>query len=425
MALAPASDAEIAAGGHQQPGFEEPQNAERRARIALLRLLASAWDRGTEVYAALFELDDPELTAALDTLGGKCHLLLASGAYQAEDKKKHTPAEPDENATARKALRADSKVNVYDRLVKSPHFAHNKFVVFCDQQGAPEEVWTGSTNWTVNGLCTQVNNGVRIRIPALAEAYLARWKELKDAGAQYPKSLATDGCTPAVAKFGKVAVTAWQAPNLNAPDLAQAAARILAAKQGVLFLMFNPGIRNTLLNTILSLDPDILFIHGVVNQDPGGKRAPLLQLTHKGKQLSAPMQAITPAALKAARNWFDKSFTYNRVMIHSKVVIVDPFGAEPVVITGSHNLGPKASADNDDNLVIIEHAPGLAAEYAVNILGVYGHYKWLYNQSLAAKKGPKTGARSSPQYDGNYDNDTWQEWYTGGVNLREINFWMG
>jgi len=26
--------------------------------------------------------------------------------------------------------------------------AHNKFVVFCDAQGKPAAVWTGSMNWT-------------------------------------------------------------------------------------------------------------------------------------------------------------------------------------------------------------------------------------------------------------------------------------
>jgi phosphatidylserine/phosphatidylglycerophosphate/cardiolipin synthase-like enzyme len=112
------------------------------------------------------------------------------------------------------------------------------------------------------------------------------------------------------------------------------------------------------------------------------------------------------------------------VMIHSKVVIVDPFGKHPVVMTGSHNLGPKASGKNDDNLVIIDDAPGLAAEYAVNALGVYGHFKWLYNLSLKNTNGPKTGVQSSPQYDGNFDDDKWQAWYSKGVNLREIEFWL-
>jgi len=119
-------------------------------------------------------------------------------------------------------------------------------------------------------------------------------------------------------------------------------------------------------------------------------------------------------------------------MIHSKVVVVDPFGPKPVVITGSHNLGPKASAENDDNMVIIENAPGLAAEYAVNIMNVYGHYKWLYNAYMKAKGGDqssdikvKKAVKVSPQYDGNMDGDQWQQWYTSGPNRLEIDFWLG
>jgi phosphatidylserine/phosphatidylglycerophosphate/cardiolipin synthase-like enzyme len=137
-----------------------------------------------------------------------------------------------------------------------------------------------------------------------------------------------------------------------------------------------------------------------------------------------PLSAILPSALKNPGNWFDKQFTYNRVMIHSKVVVIDPFGKNPVVMTGSHNLGPKASGKNDDNLVIIDGASGLASEYALNILGVFSHYKWLYNLSIKNAKGPKTGSKSSPQFDGNFDDDEWQSWYTAGANLREIEFWL-
>jgi len=30
-------------------------------------------------------------------------------------------------------------------------------------------------------------------------------------------------------------------------------------------------------------------------------------------------------------------------------------------------------------MVIIENASGLATEYAVYIMNVYGHYKWMFN----------------------------------------------
>jgi phosphatidylserine/phosphatidylglycerophosphate/cardiolipin synthase-like enzyme len=395
-------------------------------RKALLRLLAQAKEDGVEIYAALYELNDPELIEALKAIGGKCNLVLGSGAYKPANKKKGTPAVPDENEEVRKDLQQNSSVNVHDRLVKSPHFAHNKFVVCCDKKGTPASVWTGSTNWTMTGLCTQVNNGILIPSPKLAGAYRTRWVELKDAGANYPATLAAAGSVPARDKVAGATITAWNTPVSKLVDLEDAKKRIEAAAAGVIFLMFNPGPKNTLLNTILALDTEKLFIHGVVNQDPGGKKAPLINLTHKGTQLpSKRFSAILPASLQNSRSWFDKEFTFNRVMIHSKVVVIDPFGKKPVVMTGSHNMGPKASGKNDDNILIIENAPGLASEYAVNILGVYGHFKWLFNQSLRKTKGEKASKKASPQYDGNFDDDKWQKRYAGGVNLRENEFWLG
>ncbi len=394
-------------------------------RRELLELLSGAKKDGVEVYIALYELDDPELIDALKAIGGKCNLLLGSGAYKAANPKKHIPAEPDENAAVRKDLKRNSSVNVHDRLVKSPHFAHNKFVVFYDRLGKPASVWTGSTNWTVTGLCTQVNNGILIQSAKLAQAYRNRWEELKESGALYPASLAASSTTKATDTVGPSVATAWNVPIKGLADLESATDLIRGAKEGVLFLMFNPGPKGTLLNVILGLDLKKLFVHGVVNQDPGGKNAPVIKLTHKGKQLPPqPLAAIMPAGLQKPGTWFDKTFSFNRVMIHSKVVVVDPFGSHPVVMTGSHNLGPKASSKNDDNLVVIENAPGLASEYAVNILGVYGHYKWLYNQSLKSTTGQKAAKASSPQYDGNFDDDKWQSWYTEGVHLQEINFWL-
>src|SRR5581483_561277 len=253
-----------------------------------------------------------------------------------------------------------------------------------------------------------------------------RWTDLLNAGSGYPDGLANASSTRKKSGVGKATVTAWNVPVARLADLADAKKRIAAANDGVLFLMFNPGPKNTLLNTILDLDPEKLFIHGIVNQDPGGKKAPVIRFTHKGKELPArKLAAILPAALKKSGSWFDKTFTFNRVMIHSKGVEIDPFGKKPVVITGSHNLGPKASGKNDDNFVIIENAPGLAAEYAVNVLGVYGRFKWLYNLSLQKSGTSASAKKKTPQYDGNWDDDKWQQGYTKGVNLREIEFWLG
>ena len=105
-------------------------------------------------------------------------------------------------------------------------------------------------------------------------------------------------------------------------------------------------------------------------------------------------------------------------MVHSKVVLVDPFGAHPVLLTGSHNLGPKASGTNDENLLVIRDAPGLAAAYAANIMAIYNQYRWRFRRKVQPV---------SKRWKGLKDTDTWQKGYLqpGSKALREINFWVG
>ena len=65
-----------------------------------------------------------------------------------------------------------------------------------------------------------------------------------------------------------------------------------------------------------------------------------------------------------------------KLKVYSKVVVVDPFSSNPIVITGSHNFSTTASASNDENFVIVEGDKDLAEAYAVNIEGAYAHYRF-------------------------------------------------
>jgi phosphatidylserine/phosphatidylglycerophosphate/cardiolipin synthase-like enzyme len=280
---------------------------------------------------------------------------LASGAYKT--------GKPDDNAAVRAQLKGSNAVQVFDRMVHSQHLAHNKFVVFCDAVGAPQRVWTGSTNWTMTGLCTQANNGLLIEDAGIASGYLDYWHRLQAAGDGYPASLAFADGTPIRGSVGSAGVTAWLTPVRNEVDLADARERIRCARQGVLFLMFIPGPKGTLLNEILALNDQELFIHGVINQDPFAK-TPEITRVDRGQPLSADPDVVLadPVNTPALKYWRTELKGYDIVMVHFKVVVVDPFGAKPIVMTGSHNLGPKASGTNDDNLVLIENAPGLASQ---------------------------------------------------------------
>jgi hypothetical protein len=85
--------------------IKTPGNPLRNALSGLLRpqllaLLKEVKDNGGEIYAALYELNDPELIPALTALGKKCHLLLANGAFK--------PPDNDENKKVRQDLARSS-----------------------------------------------------------------------------------------------------------------------------------------------------------------------------------------------------------------------------------------------------------------------------------------------------------------------------
>jgi phosphatidylserine/phosphatidylglycerophosphate/cardiolipin synthase-like enzyme len=67
--------------------------------------------------------------------------------------------------------------------------------------------------------------------------------------------------------------------------------------------------------------------------------------------------------------------TAGHAIIHDKIIVIDPLDEKNcTVITGSHNLGYKASYCNDENFLIIDGNRDLAASYAVHVLDLYEHY---------------------------------------------------
>lgn len=67
--------------------------------------------------------------------------------------------------------------------------------------------------------------------------------------------------------------------------------------------------------------------------------------------------------------------TAGHAIIHDKIIVIDPLDEENcTVITGSHNLGYKASYCNDENLLIIKGNRDLAISYAVHVIDLYQHY---------------------------------------------------
>jgi phosphatidylserine/phosphatidylglycerophosphate/cardiolipin synthase-like enzyme len=395
----------------------------------LAQELENGAKNGWEIHAALFELDDDNgLIKQLQAYGKRAHVILSNGA--------HEHASDDENVKSRAQLKG--VVDLRDvRMLGTRHLAHNKFCVFTDGNGVPQRVWTGSQNWTKTGLCTQANNSLLIHDTTVAKAFRQQWDNLVAAGDEFTEALFKSNSKPRSFNVDGAKTTLWFAPNKAAageavgPDLVFAKKFIDNAKSGILFLMFNPGPANSLLNAILDRvnDPAKPQIHviGVINQDPSSTKTKVELFTGRQKQTKTDglRDIIQPDGLDkdVAAQWLEEITRgqflggVGHAMIHSKVVVVDPFGPNPVVMTGSHNLGPAASLRNDENLLIIENDPELAKAYVVNIGGLHNAYRWRFARAT------EKGARA---YHGLHPFAKWQQPYHDVDALKtEIAFWVG
>lgn len=391
----------------------------------LLALLDEAKEKGWHVYAALYELHDEELIGKLVALGKRAHVVLSNGS----SKKKGT----DGNKEARKALKG--KVDLTDRMLWSKGLGHNKFVVFEPEPNKPLHVWTGSMNWAPTGMCTQINNGLLVEQRMLAQVFKDHWKLLRsDKPPHFGDTLldsndkVKQGGTSGLGKW-----SVWFTRTREGADLEDVSDLINGAKDAILFLMFEPG-KSGLLQVVQArlspasktFDPN-LYIHGVVNTISGaaGKENVEVDLVRRGGAEPFNLKVIQPEGVKGGlAGWaaevtrqdfvLGKGGVIGHAIIHSKVIVIDPF-TQGIVVTGSHNFSATASGKNDENLLIFRGNRPLAERYAVNVMGVYQHYRWRsYLQECMRKK--------IEPWDGLKKSDKWQG--MSAERGRELSFWL-
>jgi phosphatidylserine/phosphatidylglycerophosphate/cardiolipin synthase-like enzyme len=115
-------------------------------------------------------------------------------------------------------------------------------------------------------------------------------------------------------------------------------------------------------------------------------------------------------------------------IIHDKIVVIDPLSAEDcVVITGSHNLGFKASYANDENMLILRGNQALALAYTVHVLDIYDHYKFraaLEEQDREAMlaRGQRPARPTGKGF--LQTEDTWQDPYLAGHKGQELEYFL-
>jgi phosphatidylserine/phosphatidylglycerophosphate/cardiolipin synthase-like enzyme len=369
---------------------------------ALTQLLDRAARDGGSCWASLYELTDQALIeklAACEDL----HLILSNNNADATEEQEGGPYDG-KNRAAAEQLRGTAK-ELIRRYMPTGQIGHNKFVVYKDAQGAPRAVLTGSTNWTATGLCTQSNNAIVIESEELAAQYLAYWDALKAdalaAGIPDPPApvraiqggaFRTDCGTARqpIAFDGDSSVQVWFSPNtaklLGKPptptpvDMSEVYAALHKAQQSVLFLAFMPGKAGSgnslhFLKELgkVSTEKPWLFVRGAVSDPDLTREFDLERLRTEENEDS--MIASPQGIFRDFEAWRKEIYKFGHAIIHDKVIVVDPFSADCVLIVGSHNLGFRASSNNDENMLILRGHQGVAQAYALHVMDVFEHYR--------------------------------------------------
>ena len=364
-----------------KPPDQVPNNAawqwlSRGLEEALLAFIGQAADASWELHGAFYEFQHPAILGAFAVAAraGATVRLVVDG---------NNP----KNRTAVTAAGIDQLIQTWRTNAVIPH---NKFLV-ASQNGTPVAVWTGSTNITDNGLFGQSNVGHAVREPAVAATYLSYWQQLT---ADPRSSILND----------------WVDANNPVPDSWDTGTSIV----------FSPHTRVTALDHYAALfgaaselacgtfpfTLDSRFgillpgqhtaIRWLLFEDTKAAEKAATGVTDPNTVLVAgaflPAQALT-GFLPELKNPLSNNVEY----IHSKYLLLDPLGDDPVVITGSANFSTASTNRNDENMLVIRGNTDVADIYLTEFFRLFAHYRFRFSLQLKPHEptpGPETNTEA-------------------------------
>jgi phosphatidylserine/phosphatidylglycerophosphate/cardiolipin synthase-like enzyme len=417
--------------GNTQQAMDARKWLSRGLEEAALAFLAKAADKTFALHAAIYEFQKPNLLAGLkDAIGRGVDVQVVYHHRQ----KKLTGGKPDpKDVTAGKndaAAHAAGLDAVCVRREADPQDAimHDKFVVLLKRVGGklqPQAVWTGSMNWTDGGVYGQLNVGHAVYDPAVATIYEGCFQLLHadTAAADLTKALAKLTPVPSSVPPGHQ-TTPILSPqsNLGMLDLYAQVCKAATCLMVCAPFELHDKIRQALLKRpagtihFLLLDTEkVLGKPEEVKVQEGDPRNTISVAT----TLPSPLHDFQGKLLEG-----HESFLHTGIHIHSKIILADPFGSDPVLVTGSANYSESSTTKNDENSLLIRGDMAVCDIYSTEFMRMFEHYH--FRASLAAAEtSPKSaattrGASPPARTLSLKEDDTWSDKYYVPGSIKEL-----
>jgi phosphatidylserine/phosphatidylglycerophosphate/cardiolipin synthase-like enzyme len=341
-----------------------------------------------------YDLNDPGVIQILLKLAaqGRIRLILDNASLH-HDAKGSKPEDQVE-ALFRKAAKKGADI----LRGRFGNFAHDKVLVVTKaKDGAPVKVLTGSTNFSVTGICVNSNHVLVFQDPAVVKLYAKLFQTAWDAKAKTAPWLKQDMAGqsfPFSSKLTpKMEITfAPHTEEFATHVLQELADRVVAEgkkkdKGSVLFAVMTMAASGPVQPELANLHSNQdIFSYGISDTPtgvflykPGTKTG--LQVTGK------PAGAVLPKP-------------FNQVpgvgqghQVHHKFVVCGFNTPDAVVYCGSSNLALGGEQKNGDNLLEI-HDSDVATVFAIEALALVDHFNFL-DSFAQATKAPKSAKKKA------------------------------
>ncbi|HEX5682207.1 MAG TPA: phospholipase D-like domain-containing protein [Desulfobacterales bacterium] len=372
------------------PGNDEARRwLSRGLREKLIAFIERAQGPDWTIDVAIYEIELPEVVDSLESA-----MRRGAGVRVVY----HAKAGDPQTAENERYL-ARLPVPLKKARVTSSIF-HQKFMVLsrvaADGRRQPAAVLTGSTNFTSNGVYRQANVVHIVEDPALAEDYLGLFEHLFSGEAPRATKRYIDQTNPIGSGAREVAFS----PRSGLSDIAAVTAAMRQAESDVTFCTafdLHPDVMAALVPKV----PDAVIRYGLQNS-----RSQITGVHRFGT-------FVASAYLKEGLEGFLQESTAGqkgRILIHLKAIVCDFTGPLPVIITGSNNFSNASSAKNDENMLVLKGQTSAADTYVCEMMRLYDHYRFRFNQQSPAGRGPTKRLQLSP-------DDSWTGRYFETGNL--------
>jgi phosphatidylserine/phosphatidylglycerophosphate/cardiolipin synthase-like enzyme len=322
------------------------------------------------------------------------------------DHRKKTPGA--KNAAAAKAAGIDDLC--FPRESNASELTHNKFIVLLEG-GEPKAVLTGGTNFTAGGIFGHSNGVHIVQEPATAQAYNRYWELLAaDPGSKQLKPVLV-GEFPVPAGLPPVGTTPIFSPRNSLQALDWYISLAAGAKDG-LFATFAFGMHEG--------------FQEVYRSSKANMRYALLEKTVRpmkaGPERDAAEKAIARLRFRPENrfavgahlqlNLFDRwleerlsGLNHAVQYLHTKYMLIDPLGPDPIVVTGSANFSASSTTDNDENMLVIRGNKRVAEIYLGEFMRMYNHFafrEWAASKNARTSDAPPSHLRT---------DDWWKEYF--------------